>query len=172
LRIAFSGVPKFDRYPSTGEVSWLKSVIRAARGPTSATRAATRLGRRAAAETQTCKKSASRKAHPPAANGSAPPASKPSRYRKLSQARRSTPPCGRLVSTLQPCGCGSSATHRLRLAFSQSSGSGAVISAKHLPQAALLQNGRIRQQRIWLKATVGSVADKPTLAGLLTSVGP
>src|SRR3954454_22790482 len=83
LDVALSGVPKFDRYPSTGEVSWLKFVTRAERGPISATRAATRLGRRAAAETRTSRRSASRKAHPPAASGSAPPASKPSRSRRL-----------------------------------------------------------------------------------------
>src|ERR671921_1362814 len=58
----------------------------------------------------------------------------------------STPPCGRLVSMLQPEGCRSSATLRLRLAFSQSSRSGTVGSAKHLPQAAPLESGRIRPQ--------------------------
>src|SRR5215210_3641420 len=42
LRVAFSGVPKFDRYPSTGDVSWRKFVIPAERSQTSATRAATR----------------------------------------------------------------------------------------------------------------------------------
>src|SRR5829696_3540703 len=58
----------------------------------------------------------------------------------------STPPSGRLVSTLQPEGCRLSAPLRLRLAFSQSSRSGTASSATHLPSAAALVCGGVRPQ--------------------------